>query len=211
MCECHAIDTDIEPGYGAAMKDQARGRHSPQYLAAVRDRLSREGVAPRVAEALMELDSAVFLWHRMAVKGELPARLMTEMGVGLEPSQFFALTAVVRIECGIGRARPEAATVGLLAEELAIDPSRASRVASELIAGGFLRREADQHDGRKTILRLTEKASETMSAFRELKWSRLLEVFGDWEGEEVEVFSRLFARYVEGIRRVYGIGCPSED
>ncbi|WP_116133825.1 MarR family winged helix-turn-helix transcriptional regulator [Tropicimonas sp. IMCC34043] len=193
------------------MKKHAHGPLSPRYLAGVKERLSREGVAPEVAAALLTLDSAVFQWHRMAVKGDLPARLVAEMGVGLEPSQFFALTAVMRIECGIGRPAPEAATVGLLAEELAIDPSRASRIASELIASGFLRREADQNDGRKTILRMTEHAGETMANYRELKWTKILDVFDAWEDDEITCFSRLFMRYVEGIRGAYGIGCASDD
>lgn len=181
-----------------------------RYSAGVLERLAREGLPGEVAEALLELDSALFLWLRMAMKGEGPGKLVPMLNLGLEPSHFFALTAVTRIECGIGRAGPEAPTVGLLAEELSLDPSRASRIAADLIAQGFLLREADQSDGRKAILRPTEKALSAMAAFRELKWNRFLEIFRDWEPAEITAFASLFGRYLDGVRQVYGIG-PAPD
>ncbi|MCA8878780.1 MAG: MarR family transcriptional regulator [Rhodobacteraceae bacterium] len=182
----------------------------PRYAAGVLDRLAREGVPGDVAAALLELDSALFQWLRMAMKGEGPGKLVAELGLGLEPSQFFALTALTRIECGIGRAGPEAPTVGLLAEEMAIDPSRASRIAADLIGQGFLVREADQSDGRKTILRPTEKALSAMAAFRDLKWTRFLEIFRGWDEADITAFAGLFGRYLDGARRVYGLG-PGAD
>ena len=182
---------------------RSQGDHVTHFMIA-------DGHATETVAALLALDSAIFLWHRMAVKGEVPGKLMAELGLGLDPAQFFALTAVTRIESGIGRARPEAATVGLLAEELAIDPSRASRIASDLIAGGFLRREADQSDGRRAILRLTDQATAAMAAFRDLKWSKFRAIFADWSDAEIVAFSDLFGRYVAGVRSVYGIA-PAPD
>lgn len=165
--------------------------------------LAARGFSPETAAALMTFDSEMFAWHRRSVKGEIPARIIAELGLDLDLGQFTALTAISRIEHGVGRDAPEAPTVGLLAEELAIDPSRASRVASGLIEAGWVRREAAQDDARKTILVITDKARAGFTAFRDLKWQKLLEVLDGWTPEEITTFSRLFARYAEGVATAY--------
>jgi DNA-binding MarR family transcriptional regulator len=174
----------------------------PRFQDHAAEQIAAAGRSPEASEALLALDRALFLWLRRAMKGELPGRLLQELGLDLEVAQFYALTAIVRIEGGIGRERPEAATVGLLAEEMNLDPSRASRIAGDLISKGYLRREADQEDGRRTVLRLTERAGTAMAALRERKWAKLVEVFADWSDEDIRTFATLFERYREGMSRV---------
>lgn len=166
-------------------------------------RLVSAGFSPDVAEALVALDGEMFAWHRRVVKGELPARIIAEAGLDIDYGTFTALTAILRITHGVGRAQAEPATVGLLAEELSIDPSRASRVTSGLIEAGWVRRDVAQDDGRKSILVLTDRALTAFSQFRDLKWSKQAEVFADWSGDDIRTFSRLFARYSEGVERAY--------
>jgi DNA-binding MarR family transcriptional regulator len=168
------------------------------------EQLARAGRSPDAVEALLALDRALFLWQRRVMKGEMPRVLLQELGIDLELAQFHALTAVIRIEGGIGRERAEPATVGLLAEELSLDPSRASRIAGDLVAKDFLRREADQGDGRRIVLRLTEQARAAMASLRERKWARLVEVFADWSDEDIRTFAALFERYREGMTRACG-------
>jgi DNA-binding MarR family transcriptional regulator len=178
----------------------------PRFQDHAADQIAAAGRTPEAADALLALDRALFLWHRRAIKGELPGRLLQELGLDLEVAQFHGLTAIARIEGGIGRETPEAATVGLLAEEMSLDPSRASRIAGDLIAKGYLRREADQEDGRRTVLRLTEQAGAAMAALRERKWAKLIEVFADWSDEDIRSFAVLFERYREGMGRALGDG-----
>lgn len=178
-------------------------RVPPNYHDDLPARLADAGFAPDVAHALMALDAEMFVWHRRAVKGELPARLIAEAGLDLDFSAFTALTAILRITNGVGRAKAEPATVGLLAEELSIDPSRASRVTSGLIEAGWVRRDVAQEDGRKSILVLTDRAQDAFNQFRDLKWSKLVQVFADWSEDDIRAFARLFARYSEGVERVY--------
>lgn len=178
-------------------------RVPPNYHDDLPARLADAGFAPDVAQALMALDAEMFVWHRRAVKGELPARLIAEAGLDLDFSAFTALTAILRITNGVGRAKAEPATVGLLAEELSIDPSRASRVTSGLIEAGWVRRDVAQEDGRKSILVLTDRAQDAFNQFRDLKWSKLVQVFADWSEDDIRAFARLFARYSEGVERVY--------
>jgi len=175
----------------------------------------QQGVAARLAQAgrsaegvaaLLALDADLFHWHRAAAKGEGVARLLEDLGLGIDLAAFAALTAVTRIAQGIGRAEPSPPTIGALADELGLDPSRASRLAGQLIAQGLLQRQVAQQDGRITILVLTDQARDTMAAFRDLKWSRYIDVFADWPDADIAAFSRLFRRYMDGMRRAYAPG-----
>jgi DNA-binding MarR family transcriptional regulator len=137
------------------------------------------------------------------MKGELPLSLMRELGAGVEATQFHALTAITRIEHGIGRDRAAEATVGLLAEEMNVDPSRASRIAADLVDRGYLARAASQVDGRRSILTLTGSAKALFEAFRELKWQKTMALFREWPEQDILDFARLFARYSDDMRRLY--------
>ncbi|NBT33150.1 MAG: MarR family transcriptional regulator [Rhodobacteraceae bacterium] len=181
----------------------------PHFQDSVAARLSAAGHADASVQALLDLDAAIFQWHRMAMKGEVVGRLIAELGEKLELSQFYAMTAITRIEAGVGRPRPEPATVGLLAEELSLDPSRASRIATDLIAAGYVRREVAQDDGRKTVLVLTDRAKAVFDRFRDLKWGKLITIFAEWSEDDIQSFSRLFDRYAQDVARVYrGLDTP---
>lgn len=173
------------------------------YRADVARRLGLGGFSAEVAEALLDLDAEMFRMMRSTVKGELPAQLMAELGISVEPAQFQAITAVMRIRAGIGRPDPTEATIGLLAEEMNVDPSRASRLATDLIAAGYLRRGVSQSDGRKSVLHTTDSASALLLAFRDLKWAKTMQVFSDWSPDDIKNFSQLFLRFNEGMRRAY--------
>lgn len=172
--------------------------NSPPLDDPVGEMIADAGYGSRAAEAFAEFDAAYFQHVRMVLRGEMPRQLLAELGLELDLTQFHALTAIRRIGAGIGRDRPQAPTVGLLAEELALDPSRASRLASELIAKGYLRRAADQEDGRKSILEPTAKAEDAFAAFRVARWRRMLGAFEGWSEDEVETFATLFSRFVGG-------------
>ena len=171
------------------------------FQAKIPELLESAGCSPLAARAMLDLDSVMFQWKSATMKGDLPARMIAEMGVDLDLVQFRFLTAIKRIQEGVGRDDNEAATIGVIADELNIDPSRASRLAADLISRGYLRREAAQDDGRKSIVVLTDHAEEVFAQFRELKWSKLLSIFADWEETEIADFARLFEKYLAGVRR----------
>ena len=68
------------------------------YQEAVAARLATDGFAPELVNALLELDSGVFQWHRMLMKGEVLGKLIEELGLDLDLSHFFAMTAILRSE-----------------------------------------------------------------------------------------------------------------
>jgi DNA-binding MarR family transcriptional regulator len=186
------------------MTTMTSSRLPPHFHAGIPERLAAAGHSPAAAEAMVALDSAMFLWYRVVSQGRFTAPLLAELGAPMEMSQFRALTAVTRIAQGIGRDRPEPPTIGALADELGLDPSRASRVAADLIAAGYLRREAAQDDGRKSVLVLTDKAIATFTAYRDTKWDKYQDVFAGWSDSDIETFARLFSRFFDGMSAVYG-------
>jgi DNA-binding MarR family transcriptional regulator len=202
------VDSRRQGGHLSAMTTEAKPGRTifPGFHDDLPERLAAAGHAPDAAAALLDLDTEMFSWHRRSMKGEFAGRLIAEMELDLELSQFHALTAISRIEHGVGRLRAEPATVGLLAEEMAIDPSRASRIATGLIEAGWLRREAAQEDGRKSVLLLTDRARAAFRQYRDLKWDKLLHVFADWDEGDIRAFARLFARYSAGMAQVFAGG-----
>jgi DNA-binding MarR family transcriptional regulator len=179
------------------------GKGSAAYRAQVADLLAGQGFAPGAIAALLEFDAENFLYVRRVMKGDIPQTLMRELDTGLEISQFHALSAILRIRGGYGRPAPQEATVGLLAEELSLDPSRASRIAADLVDRGLVARAVSQEDGRRSILNPTDRGIALMQAFLAAKWQHMARVFADWSEEEIAIFARLFTRYSDGLRREY--------
>jgi DNA-binding MarR family transcriptional regulator len=167
--------------------------------------LTEAGFDPAAIEALLAFDAEHFLYVRRVMKGDIPQSLMQELNAGIEISQFHALSAILRIRAGYGRAEPAEPTVGLLAEEMCLDPSRASRIAADLVGRGLVTRGVSQEDGRRSILLPTEAAQALMQAFLRAKWQHNVRIFQDWSAEDIATFTRLFARYNDGVRKSYPV------
>jgi DNA-binding MarR family transcriptional regulator len=204
-CDWHVLDRCILCCHVQAMTVRMPARTPPRFYEGLPERLAALGLTEDAARALMDLDTAMFLWHRMSSKGEMPGRIIDELGIDLELTHFSSLTAISRIEAGTDGHPPRPATIGLLAEEMNIDPSRASRIATDLIGRGYLRREAVQDDGRKTVLVLTDQAIAVFACFCERKWDKMLDLFRDWSEDDITRFSVLFQRYTDSLRDNYSV------
>jgi DNA-binding MarR family transcriptional regulator len=179
------------------------------YRAEAARALADAGFDAAAIDALLAFDAEHFLYVRRVMKGDIPQSLMDELAAGVEVSQFHALASLLRIRSGYGRGAPQEPTVGLLAEEMCLDPSRASRIAADLVDRGLLTRGVSQEDGRRSILIPTEAAMKLMGAFLIAKWQRNIRVFQGWTTDEIETFSRLFARYNDGIHQHYPVRGPA--
>ena len=202
--------TSSAPGLHARPSLHARpglhaGKDTSPYQQALMTGLRDAGFADAAASALLALDADMFHHVRRVMKGDVPQSLLDELGTDLETTQFHALSALTRIRHGYGRPGPEEPTVGLLAEELAVDPSRASRIASDLVERGYLARAVSQADGRRSVLELTEKAGKLFEAFHMAKWQRMMRVYQGWTTEEIVAFARLFAKYQGGMAEQYPV------
>ncbi|MGD9864541.1 MAG: MarR family winged helix-turn-helix transcriptional regulator [Pseudodonghicola sp.] len=85
--------------------------------------------------------------------------------------------------------------VATIATRLRIDPSRASRLVSELIAKGLARRTVSQLDARRTIVELTERGTAIVDAVRRFKFLVMGEFLSGWTAEEIATFMPLFNRF----------------
>lgn len=61
---------------------------------------------------------------------------------------------------------PDGASVRYLSDQVVISPSRVSRVAEDLVRRGLLERAASVHDGRLSLVRLTEAGRAELEAIR---------------------------------------------
>lgn len=150
--------------------------------------------------ALDQLDAATFQWARRVQRGEFARRMIRRLQIDLELAEFQGLGAVFRLRHGTGGAAPRAASVGNLAEELAIDPSRASRIAGDLVRKGFVRRRAAQGDGRKSLLELSDAGMAVMKMVKQAKSETTARTFAAWAERDIVAFAGFFTRFAaEGL------------
>lgn len=64
------------------------------------------------------------------------------------------------------RMHPDGASVRYLAEQVVVSPSRVSRLADEFVTRGWLERAISPHDGRLSLVRLTDPGRETLQAMQ---------------------------------------------
>ncbi|PDT17273.1 MarR family transcriptional regulator [Rhizobium sp. J15] len=145
---------------------------------------------PRIGRSMarMRLMTGRRLIGRLAIQSAAP---------GLELSHLDVLDAV-------RRAQPAGeVTVGMIAEMLRIDPSRASRVVAEMVGRNVLRREASQADARRIVVVITPAGQDLLAAILTQKLAIISEIVSDWPDEDVERFAALFERFIGGYEAVF--------
>lgn len=157
------------------------------------DVLMQAGLDPETAEAMMEIDALMQKWRRRAQKRELGNRALAHLKIGLDLAQFDVLIAIEGpTEPGESAGETMVATV---AERLNIDPSRASRVVSDLVDQGYARRAVSQADARRTILELTERGRAVLQAVRAYKFLIMGDFLSEWSAADLAAFVPLLKRF----------------
>lgn len=150
------------------------------------------GLSPAAAEAVAAIDTIMAQVRRSMQRREFGRQILVQMGSDLELTHLDAISA-------IGWAPPDQAgeemTVGLLAERLGIDPSRASRVAADVVERGYVRRVASQADARRICLELTERGRRFTDAIRSNKWHLFARNLSQWSEHDLVTFAALFERF----------------
>lgn len=90
-------------------------------------------------------------------------------------------------------------TVTALAPALGVDQPRASRLVAQAVSHGLLERVADQHDGRRAVLRLTGDGQQAMAAARTGRRTAMAAAMSDWTATERAEFARLLKRFVDAM------------
>ncbi|MDH4413950.1 MAG: MarR family transcriptional regulator [Rhizobium sp.] len=118
---------------------------------------------------------------------------LKRIGTGLELSDIDAIGVIKRI------GSDQEVTVGTIAEQLRIDPSRGSRIVADLVKQGLLERAASQEDGRRSLVRVTEAGRKVLDDIEAIKQETITEATAGWSAEDVETFGRLYLRFTEGL------------
>ncbi|MFI6922117.1 MarR family winged helix-turn-helix transcriptional regulator [Nonomuraea spiralis] len=88
-------------------------------------------------------------------------------------------------------------TVSAVAEALSVDQPRASRLVAAAVTAGLVRREADQADGRRAWLVLTEDGVAALAQARQARQAAFATATACWSAAERAEFARLLTRFVQ--------------
>lgn len=92
--------------------------------------------------------------------------------------------------------RPAGAMVGTIAQAMRIDPSRASRLVSQMVEAGLLGRVASPDDGRISLVVRTELGQRLHQEMRDVKRRMIRAAVSDWTPDEIETFATQFERFI---------------
>lgn len=115
-----------------------------------------------------------------------------------EPVDLNTLAVIDAVDEGRGEGGLDV-TVGFVADRLAIDPSRASRIVADAVRSGFVRRVASQEDGRRSCLELAPMGEEAVAAAHRTRQAFYSELLEEWEPGERREFARLLTKFVHSL------------
>lgn len=156
--------------------------------------LENAGIDAATAQAVMDIDGMLQQWRRRAMKRELGQRALLDLRIGIDLAQFDVLVAIAGPAPEFGDVQGET-MVASVAERLNIDPSRASRLVSEMVEQGFARRAVSQADARRTIIELTDQGRAVVEAVHAYKYLIMGDFLGTWPAEDVAAFVPLLKRF----------------
>ncbi len=165
--------------------------------------LKKAGISPETTDVVLTVDAVLQKWRRRAMRRELGHKALIDLKAGIDLAQLDVLIAIEGPEPEFGEAVGET-MIATVAERLGIDPSRASRVVSEMVERGFARRAVSQADARRTIIELTESGRALVQAVQAYKFLVMGDFFSGWSAEDLDVFLPLlqrFASWSEGMDR----------
>ncbi|KRA51522.1 transcriptional regulator [Devosia sp. Root635] len=133
-------------------------------------------------------------WRRRIMRRELGHKALKDLRIGIDLAQFDVLVAIEAPVVQFGDSEGET-MVATVAERLGIDPSRASRIVSEMVEAGYARRAVSQADARRTIIELTDAGQGIIEAVRAYKFLILGDFIGGWDKQDVERFVPLLRKF----------------
>ena len=95
-------------------------------------------------------------------------------------------------------------TVNGVAEALAVDQPRASRLVAGAVDAGLVRRGADPGDGRRSALTLPARGRRVLAEGHRTRRAAVEDALAGWPAEDRETFARLLGAYVVGWERATG-------
>lgn len=161
---------------------------------------SSEPTRRREAPTLAAIERAMVRIRRSQTRRTLGRLATRDLGQAVDPAQ---LDVVFAVDEGPDRPGQEV-TVGLVAERLGIDPSRASRVVAAAIRAGHVRRVASQADGRRIRLELTEAGREVARAAHRSRRALYDRLMQGWPERDRRELARLLTRFTDALVHTVG-------
>jgi DNA-binding MarR family transcriptional regulator len=155
-------------------------------------------------DALSQIERAMVRIRRSQTRRTIGRVMERELGIRFNMAHSFVVDALDETN-GVQGNEP---SVGMVAELLGVDPSRASRMVADAIRGGYVRRVASQVDGRRVRLELTgagRKLLKTTSSFRRHLFSK---VMASWSENDCAEFARLLTKFTQPPRAVGVLVAP---
>ncbi|MGI5224049.1 MarR family winged helix-turn-helix transcriptional regulator [Actinoallomurus sp. CA-142502] len=87
--------------------------------------------------------------------------------------------------------------VSEVATALSVDQPRASKLVAAAVAAGLIRREADQADGRRTLLARTEAGRDLSEQVHDHRRTKFAAAMADWSPADRADFARLLTRFTD--------------
>lgn len=147
------------------------------------------------ADTIARIGSAMARMRLMIGRRFIGNLVISRVGGSMELSHLDVVGTVRRLQAN------QEATVGAIAEELRVDPSRSSRIVADLVRQGLLKRDVSQEDARRTIVVITPVGQELLKKADEVKRETIREILADWPAEDVERFAELYDRFISGFDR----------
>lgn len=143
------------------------------------------------ADPLATIEGALIALRRSMSRRTLGRVLVDEVGEGQVDLRL--LEVLDAVDEGAG---PDGdVTVGTVADRLALDPSRASRLVAEAVSGDLLRRVPSQRDARRAHLELTATGAELVARMGAVRRRHIATTVDDWTEAEIRDFATALARF----------------
>jgi DNA-binding MarR family transcriptional regulator len=184
----------MQAGSDKTDKDRAKMAPVPEQDRALYQRC---GFSPEAAAAIVRIDQAMARMRRSMQKREQAAQIIRELDPELDLPRLDVIVAVMHWHPESPEDAAREVTVGTVAERLGVDPSRASRLVSDVIDLGYIRRAASQADARRIVLVPTEKGDALGDAFRKQKTAAMVRGLSQWTEDELKVFAGLVERFTQ--------------
>jgi DNA-binding MarR family transcriptional regulator len=179
---------DTEPGKPDRFSALCQ-THGDQDLA---DLARGSGLSEAAADAVAAIDAVMSKVRRSVQRRDFGRLILARIDPSLEVSH---LDAIVALSAGVGDTPRDEVTVGIIAERMGIDPSRASRISADLVERGYAVRVASQLDARRICLKLTARSERLVTAVRQTKWRIFAGALAQWDEQELVTFATLLERF----------------
>ena len=165
--------------------------HGDQDLA---DLALSSGMSEPAAKAVAAIDAVMGKVRRSIQRRDFGRLILARVDPSLEVSHLDAIIAIAQNPV-VSNGPQDEVTVGIIAERLGIDPSRASRISADLVERGYAFRVASQLDARRICLRLTAKGERFVTAVRQTKWRIFAGSLAQWDEQDLVTFAALLERF----------------